>query len=174
MPGGRGQGWGGRHGHGWQGGRGAGGPGSGRGGGWGAPLEPAVLAVLASGSAHGYDLRGAIEHLAGTLLPADPGGLYRLLRRMEDDGLVTSTWAEGSHGPQRRQYQLTRDGLEALGVWREQLERRSSALRAIVAAIDSALTRTSSQRAGDDAGSDQKGQQPCQAETEPDHRATER
>jgi DNA-binding PadR family transcriptional regulator len=77
--------------------------------------------------------------MTGHLVPADPGGLYRLLRRLEDDGLVTSTWAEGTHGPQRRQYRVTAEGRDTLAQWREHLQQQASVLRAIVHAIDAAL-----------------------------------
>jgi DNA-binding PadR family transcriptional regulator len=133
-------------------GRGRRGEGHGRGGGWGAPLEPAVLAALAAGSLHGYDLRAAVEKMTGSLVSADPGGLYRLLRRLEDDGMVTSAWTEGSHGPQRRQYQLTPEGQETLTHWHEHLRQRATALQAIVNAIDTALGNSPRQQADPENG----------------------
>lgn len=144
MPGSGGNGWGHGHGRGGGWGHGAGRERGGRGGGWGwgAPLEPALLATLATGPRHGYDLRIAVEEMTGSLVPVDPGNLYRLLRRLEDDGLVTSAWAEGSYGPQRRQYQMTAEGREVLVQWREHLRQRAAALRAVVSAIDTAFGHT--------------------------------
>ena len=122
-------------------GQGGGGCGEGRGGGGGrggrgSLLEPAVLAALTTATSHGYDLRAAVEDLTCGFLVVDPGGLYRTLRRMEEDGFVVSTWTEGEHGPQRRTYQITPDGRDALGLWRGRLEAQRAALDGILHAID--------------------------------------
>jgi PadR family transcriptional regulator, regulatory protein PadR len=44
----------------------------------------------------------------------DPGRLYRALRALENDGLVRSIWEKSSSGPDRRMYELTREGVECL------------------------------------------------------------
>jgi PadR family transcriptional regulator PadR len=44
----------------------------------------------------------------------DPGRLYRALRALENDGLVRSIWEKSSSGPDRRMYELTREGTECL------------------------------------------------------------
>ena len=75
-------------------------------------LRPCVLLLLREAPAHGYDLLerarafGFIRH--------DPGGLYRLLRMLEDEGLVHSAWEPSPHGPDRRIYEITRAGAESL------------------------------------------------------------
>jgi DNA-binding PadR family transcriptional regulator len=86
-------------------------------------------------TSHGYDLRAEVEHMTCGFLVVDPGGLYRALRRMEDDGLVVSTWTEGEHGPQRRTYRITDDGRELLGAWAERLTARRTALDGILRTI---------------------------------------
>lgn len=120
-------------------GGGGGGCGGGRGGGVGTGrgslLEPAILAALATRTSHGYDLRASVEELTCGFLVVDPGGLYRALRRMEDDELVASTWMEGEHGPQRRTYRITEDGREVLGAWAERLTARRTALDGLLQAI---------------------------------------
>jgi PadR family transcriptional regulator, regulatory protein PadR len=98
-------------------------------------LEPAILVALTSETAHGYDLRAAVEELTSGFLVADPGGLYRALRRMEDDGLVVSTWTDGEHGPQRRTYEITEDGREMLLSWVERLTARRAALDGLLHGI---------------------------------------
>ena len=117
------------------------GPGPGRGGGRGrgALLEPAVLASLAQESAHGYDLRKAVEDLTDGFVCVDPGGIYRLLRRLEQEGFVRSNWSEGEHGPQRREYELTADGRELLAQWGEDLRLRERAFRSVIEVIDKSI-----------------------------------
>ncbi len=94
------------------------------GGGRGALVEPAALAALLAKSAHGYDLRREIQRMTGGELEVDAGGLYRVLRRLEDEGFVTSVWAEGDSGPQRRDYELTAEGRELAEDWVAHLRER--------------------------------------------------
>jgi poly-beta-hydroxybutyrate-responsive repressor len=84
--------------------------------------EPAVLLLLRDRPAHGYEL---LDRL-GELLPSegvDMGNLYRLLRALEDDGLVRSEWDASVPGPAKRVYELTDPGRELLGEWAAGLER---------------------------------------------------
>ena len=113
------------------------GGGRGRGGGL---LEPAVFAALASQPAHGYDLRKAVEEMTDGLVCVDPGGIYRLLRRLEEDGFVESNWSAGEFGPQRREYRLTADGRELLAQWGEHLKRRERAFRSVIEMIEKSLS----------------------------------
>jgi poly-beta-hydroxybutyrate-responsive repressor len=95
--------------------------------------EPAVLLLLRDRPAHGYDL---LEQLA-ELLPGervDMGNLYRVLRAMEEDGLVSSEWDEASSGPAKRVYRVTETGERVLADW-------VGALRAAHARITGFLTR---------------------------------
>ncbi|MDQ6783510.1 MAG: PadR family transcriptional regulator [Actinomycetota bacterium] len=66
---------------------------------------------MSDGQAHGYELLDAIR--AAGLRSAEAGGLYRCLRTMEEDELVTSWWEPSQHGPPRRTYVLTDEGLTA-------------------------------------------------------------
>lgn len=75
-------------------------------------LRPCLLLLLAEGTSHGYDLLEQVGALG--LERVDPGGLYRCLRAMDEEGLVTSTWEPSMSGPARRTYELTDDGQEWL------------------------------------------------------------
>lgn len=98
-------------------------------------LEPLVLAALASTAAHGYDVVRAIESMTGGQIVPDAGGVYRVLRRLEADGMVVSEWQEGDAGPQRRSYQLTEPGHELLAHWMTHLEERRRALDVLIEAV---------------------------------------
>jgi PadR family transcriptional regulator, regulatory protein PadR len=75
-------------------------------------LRPCVLLLLKESPAHGYDL---LERLKAFGFPGtDPGGLYRVLRGLEQEGLVRSAWEPSVAGPQRRRYEITRSGSETL------------------------------------------------------------
>jgi poly-beta-hydroxybutyrate-responsive repressor len=75
-------------------------------------LRPCVLLLLREHPAHGYDLLERLRPFGFS--GHDPGGLYRTLRGLERDGLVRSGWEPSQSGPDRRIYDLTRTGTEAL------------------------------------------------------------
>ncbi len=132
-----------------RGGGGGCGPGhGGRGRGRGVLLEPAVLASLASQSAHGYDLRKTVEEMTDGFVCVDPGGIYRLLRQLEQDGFVESEWSAGEFGPQRREYQITSDGRELLTQWAEDLRRRERAFRSVIEAIEKSIESEKAENKG--------------------------
>lgn len=77
-------------------------------------LRPALLLLLAEGTAHGYELLERVGELG--LDRVDTGGLYRCLRAMDEDGLVRSSWEPSAVGPARRRYELTAEGREWLDI----------------------------------------------------------
>jgi PadR family transcriptional regulator PadR len=66
-----------------------------------------LLVLLDGGATYGYDLRRDFD---AQQLDADPGGLYRMLRKLENDRWVQSRWMRPRAGPQRRFYRLTPRG----------------------------------------------------------------
>ncbi|MEA2194630.1 MAG: PadR family transcriptional regulator, regulatory protein PadR [Solirubrobacteraceae bacterium] len=75
-------------------------------------LRPCLLLLLREQPAHGYDLLERLRPLGFNR--DDPGRLYRALRSLENDGLVRSVWEKSSSGPDRRMYELTREGMQTL------------------------------------------------------------
>lgn len=82
--------------------------------------EPALLLLLRERPAHGYDLLERLPELIGEQR-VEMGNLYRLLRTLEDEGVVTSEWDEASPGPAKRRYALTEHGEQLLDRWVEAL-----------------------------------------------------
>lgn len=109
------------------------------GGGRGALVEAAALAALLGSKAHGYDLRRRIAEMTAGSLEVDPGGLYRVLRRLEDEGFVASTWLAGDSGPQRRDYQITLEGRELAADWKDRLRERQQVFGLLAQALEEAL-----------------------------------
>jgi PadR family transcriptional regulator PadR len=75
-----------------------------------------VLLLLRDKPAHGYEL---LEQLP-KLMPgdrADMGNLYRILRSLEREGLVSSSWDDEAPGPSKRVYELTESGRKVLDLW---------------------------------------------------------
>ena len=90
-------------------------------------LEPWLLLLLAERPAHGYDL-GERLHVLPAAPDADRGHLYRTLRRLEEQGLVTSEWQTQQAGPARHTYTLTPQGLRALDAWCDHIRAARSRL----------------------------------------------
>jgi len=84
--------------------------------------EPALLLLLRERPAHGYDLLERLPELTGEAR-VEMGNLYRLLRGLEEEGLVSSEWDASSAGPAKRRYALTADGERLLDHWVEALRR---------------------------------------------------
>ena len=78
-------------------------------------IQPRLLLQLAQKPAHGYELMDVISQ--GGEPSTDPGSLYRILRSMEEDCLVTSNWDTSGGGAARRIYQITDQGLDHLHAW---------------------------------------------------------
>lgn len=78
-------------------------------------LGPYVLLALSLQRAHGYMIE---EYLNGLgFLNIQMSTLYRALRRLEREGLVSSSWESGEAGPARRVYTLTSLGRRFLDRW---------------------------------------------------------
>jgi PadR family transcriptional regulator PadR len=85
-------------------------------------VEPSLLLLLREGRLHGYELLERIPEL-GVEGRVDIGNLYRLLRSLEEEGLVSSEWSADLPGPAKRTYELTDEGRRLLDRWVEALRR---------------------------------------------------
>jgi PadR family transcriptional regulator len=83
-------------------------------------VEPSLLLLLRERPLHGYELIERLPELAGEGR-IDVGNLYRLLRALEEEGLVTSEWSAELPGPAKRTYELTTEGRRLLDRWAEAL-----------------------------------------------------
>jgi PadR family transcriptional regulator PadR len=86
-------------------------------------VEPSILLLLREGPKHGYELLDLIPELGADEGRIDLGNLYRVLRALEEEGLVTSEWSADLPGPTKRTYTLTREGHELLAAWLASIER---------------------------------------------------
>ena len=82
-------------------------------------LMPTILLLLRDLNSYGYDLMKALSAFGFAMM--NPGPLYRMLRHMEKDGLVQSSWDTSGQGPARRIYSITEAGEAYLKVWTKSL-----------------------------------------------------
>jgi len=100
-------------------------------------IEPAVLYLLGTGAAaHGYDLLGQVNEMGLTDTQVDPAAIYRILRQLEAEGAVVSTWDTSGGGPARRNYELTELGRARLASWMRVIDRRARAMREFVERVE--------------------------------------
>jgi DNA-binding PadR family transcriptional regulator len=77
-----------------------------------------LLALLAKEPAHGYELKLALEQTFGAAYPSpNIGQIYVTLKRLEADGLVRSQDVAQATRPNKRVYELTQAGRDALAGW---------------------------------------------------------
>jgi DNA-binding PadR family transcriptional regulator len=86
----------------------------------GASAKPIIVSILASGESYGYALLKRIEDLSDGKLSWDDSTLYPVLHRLENDGLLSSSWRTAENGRRRKYYRLTAKGREALEIEKRQ------------------------------------------------------
>jgi PadR family transcriptional regulator, regulatory protein PadR len=84
-------------------------------------VEPSLLLLLRERRMHGYELIERLPEIAGSETHVDVGNLYRVLRALEEEGIVASEWSAELPGPAKRTYELTDSGRRLLDRWAEAL-----------------------------------------------------
>lgn len=92
-------------------------------------IQPSILLALQMKPSYGYELIKDIQNFGFVEGEAPPGMIYRHLRQMEEDGLLSSEWETDGAGPAKRMYAITADGAEVLSLWIGYMERISEKLR---------------------------------------------
>lgn len=94
-------------------------------------LDLLLLAVLSTGSAHGYAVIEALRQQSGGLFDLPEGTIYPALHRLEEQGLLKSRWKDDA--PRRRRvYELTGKGQQALAKRQDEWKTFSKAVNATV------------------------------------------
>jgi DNA-binding PadR family transcriptional regulator len=73
-----------------------------------------ILRILYEKPNYGLQLLEEIEERSCGCHKLEPGSIYTVLRRMEQKGLLASSWEKGKAGPQRRVYTVTERGVDVL------------------------------------------------------------
>jgi PadR family transcriptional regulator PadR len=100
-------------------------------------IEVCLLVLLCrpeGEDSHGYALGERLKEFGFEDSEISVSTLYRTLRGMEESGWVTSGWAAGGQGPQRREYAITNAGRQALDEWAAVLTRRRERIGRVLTA----------------------------------------
>jgi len=95
-------------------------------------IQPSILLGLRTCPSYGYELIQTIQRFGFIEGNAPPGMIYRHLRQLEEDGLVTSEWKTEGSGPAKRVYSLTEEGREMLSIWIDYLQRQAENLDRLI------------------------------------------
>lgn len=103
-------------------------------------LQPTILMILHEHEMHGFKMIQEISEtpLFGGNYP-DPTGLYRYLKKMEVQGLLTARDEEQTDFPSKRIYQITELGNQCLTHWSETLHEYAKNVELLAAQIDQVI-----------------------------------
>lgn len=95
-------------------------------------LEVCLLLLLRDDAGYGYGLIEQLEYFGFPAEDLNISTLYRTLRKMEKEGMVTSEWEAGGQGPKRRIYVITEDGKKDLDQWIRILTERRKRIEKLI------------------------------------------
>ncbi|MGH6827560.1 MAG: PadR family transcriptional regulator [Rhizomicrobium sp.] len=91
-------------------------------------LEMCVLALLSKGDNYAYEIAAHMADAVGM----GEGTIYPLMRRMQNEDLVTTYLRESASGPPRKYYKLTRAGVAAFKAQRAEWDEFRSAVAKVL------------------------------------------
>jgi PadR family transcriptional regulator PadR len=94
-------------------------------------LEMCVLALLSSGDGYAYEIASRLADDIGM----GEGTIYPLMRRMQNDGLVTTYLQESASGPPRKYYRLTPEGRATFTAQRAEWQAFEMAVKKILGEV---------------------------------------
>jgi PadR family transcriptional regulator, regulatory protein PadR len=94
-------------------------------------LDLLLLSSLSAGPAHGYAVIAALRDRSEGTFDLPEGTMYPALHRLEDAGLLGSSWADAG-GRRRRVYALTDKGVAALAAQQSEWRRFARGMHAVM------------------------------------------
>ena len=105
-------------------------------------LQSCLLVLLHREPGYGYSLMDGLQEFGFQPEYMDISIIYRALRDMQANELVSDSWDDNSLGPQRRVYTITPQGEEVLAGWIENLRQRRKELEALEAAYEAVKSKS--------------------------------
>jgi len=91
-------------------------------------LELCVLSLLSKADMYGFELVGKIS----AQIQISEGTIYPLMKRIKDEGYVTTYLQESQEGPPRKYYSITQRGRTTLQTMEEEWRNLSSGINKIL------------------------------------------
>lgn len=71
-----------------------------------------ILRLLVDGDKYGYEITKLVVEHSGQLYELKEATMYSSLKRLENDGHITSYWGDETQGGRRKYYHITDSGRE--------------------------------------------------------------
>ena len=95
-----------------------------------------VLAILAEGPLHGYQIAKEMRSRSDEALRLGQGVLYPILHRLEDRALIAGEWEQSTGTPSRKRYSITARGRSELKAKRTEWAAFSRAMTQVLGSGD--------------------------------------
>ncbi len=95
-------------------------------------LDLLILKLLALEPLNGWSISLRLKQLSSDVLQVSDGSLYPALHKLEQQGWIKAEWRVTENNRRARFYSLTRPGRRRLEQERQQWERLSGAIHAVV------------------------------------------
>ena len=95
-------------------------------------LDMLILRTLVMGPAHGHTIAQVIEHTSENALEVEQGSLYPALHRLEDRGLLASSWGVSENNRRAKFYKLTAKGRRELAAITSRWQKTTRAIGLIL------------------------------------------
>ncbi len=104
-------------------------------------LMASLLSLLLKESSYGYSLVEKLQTLGIKPDSVPYAVVYRLLRDMENGGLIKSKWEIEDSGPSRRMYSITDEGKRYLQRWVYNVKENLKFMENLVSKIDQTIQK---------------------------------
>lgn len=91
-------------------------------------LEAFILLFIYQQPMHGGAILKRLQDELPPVWIIDSGGVYRLLRDLENQGAVSSSWITEDQGAPKRFYRIPDEGIERLKQWAAELRVRRNSM----------------------------------------------
>ena len=96
-----------------------------------ASAKPLILSILLYKESYGYEIIQTVKKVSNGSMQWTDGMLYPILHRLEQQGLIESTWKESEVGRKRKYYRIKKEGKKVLAEEKEQWNKVISTLNKI-------------------------------------------
>ncbi|MDR1321695.1 MAG: helix-turn-helix transcriptional regulator [Gracilibacteraceae bacterium] len=103
-------------------------------------IQPAILLLLTREPLYGFSLHKKLidcDYMDYTGI--DPTGLYRMLKKMEEAGLLISEWDLKNAARTKRIYRITEEGRHCLANWGQTLQNYKKSVERLADAVNDSI-----------------------------------
>jgi PadR family transcriptional regulator PadR len=93
-------------------------------------LDMCLMSIIAEEASYGYEMVHKLRNRGLDL--ASEGSIYPLLSRLQRQGMIEGYLVQSSEGPARKYYRMTGQGRAALSAWRQEWDRFSQSVNAVL------------------------------------------